>query len=74
MFLGFMIGQQETAMEHIMDSPLHQKFQPVGSWSDDLKDFEWAISLGSQFDCWMSHLEISALQPDLMTFLIWSMA
>jgi hypothetical protein len=34
-------------MECIMDLPLCQKFQPICSWSDDLKDFEWAISLGS---------------------------
>jgi hypothetical protein len=59
-------------MKHVMDLPLCQKFQLVASWSDDLKDFEWAISFGSQFDCWMGSLEISTLQPDLLVFLIWS--
>jgi hypothetical protein len=51
MFLGFMIRQKETAMEHIMDLPLHRKFQLVGSWPNDFSDFEWAIPFRLQFDC-----------------------
>jgi hypothetical protein len=72
-FLGFMMGQQKVSMEHIMDLPLCRKVQPVHSWSNDLDDFKWTISLWLQFDCWMGSLEISTLQPDLLAFLIWPM-
>jgi hypothetical protein len=70
MFLGLMIGQQEISMERIMDLPLHWKVQLVHSWSNDLNDFKWTISLRLQFDCWMGSLEISTLQSDLLAFLI----
>jgi hypothetical protein len=61
-------------MKHIMDLPLCWKFKLVCSWPDDLNDFEWTISLWSQFDCWMGSLEIRTLQPDLLDLLIWPMA
>jgi hypothetical protein len=73
MFLGFMIRQQETAMECIIDLPLRWEFQLVGHWSNDFNDFEWTISPWLQFGCWMGSLKISTLKPDLLALLIWPM-
>src|SRR5579863_6035209 len=72
MLWGLLVREEETSMEGIMDVPLGQQFKVICGGPYYLHNFKGSIALGAQFGCWMSCLEVSSLQPDLLAFLIWS--
>ena len=71
MLWGLSVWKKETGMEGIVDAPLGRQFKAICGGPYYLRNFKGSIALGVQFGCWMSRLEVSSLQPDLLAFLIW---
>src|SRR5579863_5718611 len=72
MLQGFLVWEEEASMEGIVDASLGWQFKAICGGPYYLRNFKGSIALGVQFGCWMSRLEVSSLQPDLLAFLIWS--
>ena len=72
MLWGLLVREEETGMEGIVNAPLGRQFKAICGGPYYLCNFKGSIALGAQFGCWMSRLEVSSLQPDLLAFLIWS--
>src|SRR5579863_8503285 len=70
MLWGFLAWEEETGMEGIVNVPLGRQFKVICGGHYYLCNFKGSIALGAQFGCWVSRLEVSSLQPDLLAFLI----